>query len=355
MDKQTKNKIQNFEKMLRNYNVFNNVKLFQTFFELNLECEELKEFVDNQYKKEAYNFDSFFGEEHQRNDEDKYYTEDIFKSVFKTPMNLRNKLVKFMNKNNIEILPYDKNTITLYCDGNSKLNGNCCKIHEILSVLRDIKKERLNCKVIFMPPSNKEMLETIHIDFKKYYFQKKMPYKMKQEEIDEYIKLIDRSYKQEEELNQKELKRMDELKTKEDKQRFGKIQYIYKIKNNKPLIIDKFWKLLELSKLLNGLSLSLSSKVRTFVSSNKQYKIGEFKYKKQVDGISNFFSLLKTFSKLNIDEDIKEIRKRIENNEKIDNSKLDNVVNNVCSFTLTLKKLFFMDMDNYLKEKNYKF
>ena len=352
MDKQTKNKIQSFEKMLRNYNVFNNMEIFQTFFELNLECKELKEFVDNQYKKEEYLFDSFFGEEHQRNDDDKYYTEDIFKSVFKTPINLRNKIVKFMNKNNIDVLPYDKNTITLYCDGNSKLNGNSCEPYNILSILRNVKKERLNCKVIFMPPDNMKIFEIVHIDFKKYYFQKKLSYKMKQEEIDEYIKLIDRSYKQEEELNQKELKRMDELRVKEDKQRFGKVQYIYKIKNNEPLIIDKFWILSELSKLLNGLSLSLSSKVRMSISSQKQYKTT---YKKQGDGISNFFSLLKEFSKLNVDEDIKEIRKGIENNEEIDDNKLDKVINNVCDFTLTLKNLFFMDMDHYLREKNYKF
>ena len=354
MNEEIKNKIQKFEKDLRKYNIFNTFDrsgIFQIFFELNFECKEVKEFLDKQYKKEQYDFDSFFGKDHQRADH--IYIVDIFKGVFKSPMNLRKKIVKFMNKNNIDVLPYKKDKIVLYCDGRSEFNGNNYGIHEILSILRDLKRERLNCEVVFMSPANIEILEVTHTDFKKYYFKKKLPYKMKQEEIDEYIKLIDKAHVQE--LDQTESKRKDELKVKEDEERFGKIEYSYLIKNNEPLIIDKSWKLSELTKILNGLSLSLSSKIRRYVASEDKFKTGEFKYNKQINNISNFFSLLKEYCMLNIDEDIRETRKRIENGEEVDNNKLDDVINNICNFTLTLKDLFFMDMNTYLKEKNYKF
>ncbi len=346
---ETKQKIQAFEKDLRQYNVFKNEDIYKTFFELNIENEDLREFIDTQYKDYTFNF--IFEKEYQRNDLD--YVEDQFIGIFKTPITLRKKIVNFMNKNNINILPYEKNVLSLYCEGKVELNGLVRSIRKVLTFFRELNRERIPCRVTFIPPSNKKMFDVLHINFKKYYFQKKLPIRMKQEEIDEFTKLIDKSYSSQ--LSQKESLRMNELKKKEDEQRFGRIQYIYRIKNNEPRVIDKLWKLSDLEKLLNGLNHSLSSKIRSYITMQQKYKTGKFKGQKQIDGIVKYFSSIKDFIEKSISEDIVQIRETIKNCEDIDNDKIDGVINNICNFTLSLKDLFFMDIDDYLKKRSYTF
>ncbi|KKL62845.1 hypothetical protein LCGC14_2181160, partial [marine sediment metagenome] len=210
-------KIQDFEYELRSYNKFGKKELFKTFFDLNLRNSNLKDFIDEQYSAKQYSFDLLFGKEHQREDLD--YVMDIFEINFKTPITLRNKIIKFMKKSNISLIPIDNFSITLYCDGKAKLNDNYLNIFKIQDYLRNLKKERFECKVIFMPPenNNEELLEVNHNDFKKYYFQKKNPVKMKQEEIDEFIKLIDVC--QQRELTKEESEKYDFFKLEERKER----------------------------------------------------------------------------------------------------------------------------------------
>ncbi|KKL88293.1 hypothetical protein LCGC14_1926180 [marine sediment metagenome] len=340
-------KIQDFEYELRSYNKFGKKELFKTFFDLNLRNSNLKDFIDEQYSAEQYSFDSLFGEEHQREDLD--YVMDIFEINFKTPITLKNKIIKFMKKNNIELIPIDKFSITLYCEGKVKLNDNYLDIFKVLDYLRSLGKERFECKVIFMPPEddNKELLETNHNDFKRYYFQKKNPMKMKQEEIDEYIKLIDILQKRE--LNQEESEKYDLLKKKEDEERFGKITFTYKIKNKKPLIINKFWRLSELIKVLNGLVRSLSYRIRSHISTQKRNRNGELSFQKEIDGIISFFDSVKEFSNTETDNNIINIREMINNEEKINAEQLDIIINNICKFIVSLKDLFFINLNEIIK------
>ena len=340
-------KIQEYEYELRKHNKFGKKEIIKTFFYLNLKNSDFKDFIDKQYIGKEYSFDSLFGKEYQREDLD--YAMDIFEFNFKTPITLRNKIIKFMKKNNIELIPIDKFSITLFCDGKVKLNDNYLDIFKVIDYLRSLEKERFECKIIFMPPKNDniELLETCDNDFKKYYFRKKNPIKMKQEEISEFIKLIDISRKRK--LNQEESEKYNILKKKEDEVRFSKTTFTYKIKNKKPLIINKSWKLSELIKVLNGLVRSLSYRIRSRISTQKRNRNGELSFQKEIDGIISFFDSVKEFSNTETDNNIINIREMINNEEKINAEQLDIIINNICKFVVSLKDLFFINLNEIIK------
>lgn len=344
-----KDKIQKYEKELRKYNKFTKDSLY-TFFELN-QYESFKLFIDNQYKK-GYTFDSLFGKEYQREDLD--YVGDIFKFNFKTPINLRNKILKFMKQNNIKILPYETHELILHCDGKVYLNNELVKPFFAISYFRDLKLNRIRVKVIFMSPSEMDSFDFIHTNFKKYYFNKKTPRKFKKEEIEEYEELIDKSYKTK--LNQKELDRFKELEQIENEVRFGKVKYLYKLKDKKSLIIERDWAISEIVKILDGIRFSLNSEIRYIITSNEKYKKGgDYKYQDKVNNLCRFFDNLEKFEKLKIGDKIREIRDNITNNKTTNIQEIDRVIANISNFASNLEDLFFLDMDKFLETKKYKF
>jgi hypothetical protein len=359
-------KIQKFELELRKHNAFTNrnrIQMFESFFDLSLNFDDFKLFIDNQYKNTGYSFDLHFKDESNRQDLD--YVEDIFIFTFKTPITLRNKLLKYMKKNNIEMIPLEKTEIILFCDGKVILNGGETTPFPTINSLRDLKKDRIACKVTFMPPIKMVLFDLLHIDFKRHYFSKKMPYKMKKEDIKEYLKLIDKQYKEQTTLTKREENRIEELSQLEQKEKTSKIEYVYKIDDNTPLIIiDRLWKFTDLEKILRGLWLSIPSKIRECLSSSLKYeRSGKYKSQKKIDGMITFFDKLESYSKMKIADNIRDIRNDIENNENIFDflqfdkyqNQLDQSIINISDFILELTNIFFLEMENLFEKKQYKF